>query len=85
MRNFKIASAKKKISQKTTCLTHGNKNTAGISETSIETIKNASDDEISPQDRKMFDLIQKGAVTRIYWDCVAKEGAEDEYGEEADE
>ena len=33
----------------------------------------------------MFDLIQKGVVTRIYWDCVANEAAEDEYGEEAGE
>ena len=30
----------------------------------------------------MFDLIQKGVVKRIIWDCVANEATGDEYGEE---
>ena len=45
-------------------------------------MKSIPDDEISREDKKMFDLIQKGVVKRIIWDCVANEATGDEYGEE---
>ena len=45
-------------------------------------MKGIPDDEISRGDKKMFDLIQRGVVKRIIWDCVANEVTGDEYGEE---
>ena len=48
----------------------------------VKNIKSIPDDEISREDKKMFDLIQKGVVKRIIWDCVANEAAADEYGDE---
>ena len=48
----------------------------------MKKIKSIPDDEISREDKKMFDLIQKGVVKRIIWDCVANEATGDEYGEE---
>ena len=70
------------MSQQICCLERGIFGTKFLTETTVQKIKNLPDDEISPEDKKMFDLIQKGVVKRIFWDCVANEAAEEDYGEE---
>ena len=79
MPNFKTQQTNAEICLQTTCLQRGIGNT--LSYDTVQKSKDDQDDEISGEDKKMFDLIQKGHIKRILWDCVANIGSTDEQEE----
>ena len=77
--NLKTQPINAEICLQSTCLHRGIGNT--LSYGTVQQIKDDPDDEITGEDKKTFDLIQKGHIKRILWDCVANIGTTDEQEE----
>ena len=55
--NFKTQNTGQQVSQQICCLQRGEAGTDALPEATVDHIKNIPDEEISAQDKKMFDLI----------------------------
>ena len=80
--NFKTVDSSTYVDTQISCLQPFPGKTTNLTSNSNQALKSVPDTEINLNDMKMFDLIQRGEIGGIIWDCVANEDGEEEEVEE---
>ena len=80
--NFKTVDSSTYVDTQVSCLQPFPGEITTLLSNANSALKSVPDTEINPKDMKMFDLIQRGEIGGIIWDCVANEDVEEEEVEE---